>query len=41
MSPQNKQASAQIAECNKILTPENKQKHDKEGEKSAKTIEKL
>lgn len=29
---QNQQASAQIAECDKILTPENKLKHDKDGE---------
>lgn len=29
----NEEAYAQIAECDKILTPENKQKHDAEGDK--------
>lgn len=37
---QNQQASAQIAECDKILTPENKKKHDEEGGKVQKLLNK-
>ena len=37
---QNQQASAQIAECDKILTPENKKKHDEEGGKVQELLDK-